>query len=310
VAVEATKPNDRVLFASNRGAASLAHTPSGGGGKVIMTALRSCSRGLADRTRAAHHPRFFAGELPMRTALPVACLMAALLATAHNAVAQDWTSTLRQMSGAGASTKSSSSSLSQADMNGGLKEALALGSERAIKGLSRSGGFLDDKDVRIPLPGKLRKMESSLRMLGQGKAVDEFLQTANRAAEQAIPKAAPIVGDAIRGMSFSDARKILSGPDDSATRYFREKSSDSLTRALMPIVTRATDNAGVTRAFKRMVDKAGPAASMLGDDLDVDEYITEKTLDGLFFKLAEEEKSIRHDPVARSTDLLRKVFGS
>ena len=145
---------------------------------------------------------------------------------------------------------------------------------------------------------------------GQGKAVDEFLQTANRAAEQAIPKAAPIVGDAIRGMSFSDARQILSGPDDSATRYFRDKTSDSLAKALTPIVSKATDNAGVTRAYKRMVEKAGPAAAMLGDDLDVDEYITEKTLDGLFFKLAEEEKSIRRDPVARSTDLLRKVFGS
>lgn len=246
----------------------------------------------------------------MRIGSAAACFLAFSLALPQISLAQDWKSALRQMSGSGTSAKTPAGGLSASDMNGGLKEALALGSERAIKGLSRNGGFLDDKDVRIPLPGKLRKMESTLRMLGQGKAVDEFLQTANRAAEQAIPKAAPIVGNAIRDMSFDDARQILSGPDDSATRYFRGKTSGSLAKALMPIVGKATDNAGVTRAFKNMVEKAGPAASMLGDDLDVDEYITEKTLDGLFFKLAEEEKSIRHDPVARSTDLLRKVFGS
>ncbi len=245
----------------------------------------------------------------MHRSLAVAGL-AALLLFPPQASSQDWKSTLRQMSGASSAAKGSQGSLSQGDMSGGLKEALALGSERAIKGLSRSGGYLDDKSVRIPLPGKLRKIESSLRMLGQGKAVDEFVQTANRAAEQAIPKAAPIVGDAIRGMSFTDARQILSGPDDAATTYFRGKTSDALTRAMLPIVSSATDKAGVTRAFKHMIEKAGPAASMLGDDLDVDEYITDKTLDGLFLKLAEEEKSIRHDPVARSTDLLKKVFGS
>lgn len=239
----------------------------------------------------------------------IAFLAASVVLLTGPAMAQDWKSTLQKMSGTAGSSKGAGA-LSQSDMSGGLKEALAVGSERAIKGLSRSGGFLDDKDVRIPLPGKLRKIESSLRMLGQGKAVDEFLQTANRAAEQAIPKAAPIVGDAIRSMSFEDARKILSGPDDAATQYFRGKTTDSLTRAMLPIVSSATDKAGVTRAFKHMIDKAGPAASMLGDDLDVDEYIADKTLDGLFFKLAEEEKSIRRDPVARSTDLLKKVFGS
>lgn len=238
--------------------------------------------------------------------LPAAVCLAITLVSAQHGVAQDWSSALRQVSGAATAP----GKLSQGEMSGGLKDALALGSERAIKGLSRKDGFLNDKNVRIPLPGKLRKIESSLRMLGQGKAVDEFLETANRAAEQAIPKAAPIVGDAIRGMSFDDARQILSGPDDAATRYFRSKTSGALTREMLPIVTDATDKAGVTRAFKRMVDKAGPAASMMGDDLDLDEYITGKTLDGLFFKLAEEEKAIRRDPAARGTDLLKKVFGS
>lgn len=249
------------------------------------------------------------GDSVMKRLLAIASIIA-LLTLPQQTLAQDWKSALKQVSGTAASSKDGTGKLSQGEMSGGLKEALAVGSERAIKGLSRSGGFLDDKDVRIPLPGKLRKIESTLRMLGQGKSVDEFIQTANRAAEQAIPKAAPIVGDAIRGMSFDDARKILSGPDDAATRYFQDKTSESLTRAMLPIVSSATDKAGVTRAFKQMIDKAGPAAAMLGDDLDVDEYIADKTLDGLFFKLAEEEKSIRRDPVARSSDLLRKVFGS
>jgi ribosomal protein L22 len=148
-----------------------------------------------------------------------------------------------------------------------------------------------------------------MRMLGQGKAVDEFLETVNRAAEQAVPQAAPIVGDAIRGMSIADAQKILSGPDDAATRYFRDKTSASLGEAMLPIVRNATNNAGVTKAYKSMLDKAGPAASMAGN-VDVDQYVTGKALDGLFLKLAEQEKSIRSNPAARSTDLLKKVFGS
>lgn len=217
----------------------------------------------------------------MNTAIRFACLLSVLL-LALPGQAQDLKSTLRSLTGSGIPSKGGASALSPSDMSGGLKEALAVGSERAIKGLSRSGGYLNDKSVRIPLPGKLRKLESSLRMLGQGKAVDEFLETANRAAEQAIPKAAPIVGNAIRDMSFDDARRILTGSDDAATRYFQDKTSASLTRALMPIVTRATDSAGVTRAYKRMLDKAGPAAGMMADDLDVDAYITDKTLDGLF----------------------------
>lgn len=247
----------------------------------------------------------------MRQVIRSACLVALVLAPLHQALAQDVSSALRKLGAATTGSASGKTSgLSTSEVSGGLKEALALGSERAIKGLSRNGGYLEDKAVRIPLPGKLRKIESTLRMLGQGKAVDEFLVTANRAAEQAIPKAAPIVGDAIRGMSFDDARRILSGPDDAATRYFREQTSAALTRALMPIVSAATDKAGATRAYKRMLEKAGPATGMIDDELDVDAYITDKALDGLFLKLAAEEKSIRHDPVARSTELLRKVFGT
>lgn len=233
------------------------------------------------------------------------------------AFAVDLGSTLKSVTGAvsgatsttGTKPATSASGLSNTDMTGGLKDALAVGSERAIKGLGKAGGFLNDKSVRIPLPGPLQKAESALRMLGQGKLVDEFETTLNKAAEQAVPKAAPIVGNAIRDMSINDAKGILTGPDDSATRYFRGKTSGALTSAFLPIVKSTTDSAGVTSAFKKLVSKAGPAAEQLGGSADVDKYITEKTLDGLFLKLAAEEKSIRQNPAARSTDLLKKVFG-
>ena len=231
------------------------------------------------------------------------------------AVAADLGSTLKSVTGAvsggasGTKTATSASGLSNSDMSGGLKDALAVGSERAIKGLGKAGGFLNDKSVRIPLPGPLQKAESALRMLGQGKLVDEFETTLNKAAEQAVPKAAPIVGNAIRDMSINDAKAMLNGPDDAATRYFKGKTSGALTTAFLPMVKSTTDSAGVTSAFKKLVSKAGPVADQLGGSADVDKYITEKTLDGLFLKLAAEEKSIRQNPAARRTDLLNKVFG-
>lgn len=249
----------------------------------------------------------------MRAVFPlVLCTSLGLCLPSAHAV--DLGSTIKSVTGAvsgggGSKTATSASGLSNSDMTGGLKDALAVGSERAIKGLGKAGGFLNDKSVRIPLPGPLQKAESALRMLGQGKLVDEFETTLNKAAEQAVPKAAPIVGNAIREMSIADAKGILTGPDDSATRYFRGKTSGALTGAFLPIVKSTTDSAGVTSAFKKLVSKAGPAAEQLGGSADVDKYITEKTLDGLFLKLAAEEKSIRQNPAARSTDLLKKVFG-
>ena len=238
-------------------------------------------------------------------------VLAMCAAVAGSVVAADWQDILK---GAGDSLKGVGgggiAGLTDAEMNGGLKEALAVGAERAIKGLSRPGGYLNDPSVRIPLPGALEKTEKVLRMMGQDERVDEFLTTINRAAEKAVPKASKIVGNAVRAMTISDAQKILTGPDDSATQYFRRKTGKNLTAAMLPIVKRATESAGVTSAYKGMVDKAGVAGGLLGDSLDLDAYVTEKTLDGLFLKLAAEEKAIRTNPVARSTDLLKKVFGA
>lgn len=247
----------------------------------------------------------------MRRQCVVGMLAVGVLVSSVGAQA-DWRDMLKgatdRLTGSGSGSQVSG--LTSAEMNGGLKEALAVGAERAISGLARPGGYLDDPAVRIPLPGALEKTERVLRMMGQGARVDEFLLTVNRAAERAVPQASKIVGDAVREMTIADARQILTGPDDAATQYFRGKTSGDLTAAMLPIVKRATESAGVTRAYKGMLDKAGPASSLVGGSLDLDAYVTEKTLDGLFLKLADEERAIRTNPVARSTDLLKKVFGA
>lgn len=200
--------------------------------------------------------------------------------------------------------------LSSREMDRGLKEALAKGVQTAIRQLGRNGGFLNDPSVRIPMPGALGQLEGLLRSLHQDRLANEFVDTMNHAAEQAVPQAASVFADAIRHMSMQDAEGILRGPDDAATQYFKRTSEAQLFQRFRPIVTTATNKAGVTYAYKNMMDQAGPMARMLGGDTDLDSYITREALNGLFIKIAEEEKAIRANPVARSTDLLKKVFGS
>lgn len=205
------------------------------------------------------------------------------------------------------------SSLSQGQIGAGLKEALSIGAERAVDYLGKPGGFLNDSNVRIPLPGAVDKIASGLRAVGQGALVDEFETTMNQAAEAAIPKTLDIVKDTVQNMTLDDASKILNGGDDAATRYLREKAGPSLEKAIKPIVSQATNQVGATASYKQLTANVG--GGMLGgllgggSNLDLDSYVTEKTLDGLFYKLAQEEKAIRENPVARSTDLLKQVFG-
>lgn len=202
------------------------------------------------------------------------------------------------------------SGLSQTEMAQGLKEALAKGVKNAIAQLGRNGGFLDDASVRIPMPEQLAQVEKLMRSLHQDKLADEFVATMNHAAEQAVPQAAGIFAEAIKSMTVDDAKAILTGPDDAATQYFRRKSEAQLTERFRPIVAEATDKAGVTAAYKRMMANSGLLSLAMGKSNDLDGYVTAKALDGLFAKLAIEEKAIRTNPVARTTDLLKKVFGA
>jgi hypothetical protein len=200
--------------------------------------------------------------------------------------------------------------LSEDQMIAGLRETLARGVEHAVAALGRENGFLGDVGVRIPMPESLKRVESGLRQVGQGKMADEFVTTLNRAAEKAVPEAAEVLAGAVRQMTLTDARAIVSGTNNAATEFFRRTSQTNLQTRLRPIVAKATEEAGVTGAYKSMVGRAGFLATLLGADAaDLDDYITRRALDGLFVKIAEEERRIREDPAARTTELLRRVFG-
>ncbi len=209
----------------------------------------------------------------------------------------------------------------------GLKEALAKGVENAINSLGKPNGFLGNQLVRIGMPDSLKTVASIASKAGGKQYVDGFVSSMNHAAEQATPKAARILGDAIREMSVDDAMSILKGPDDAATQYFRKKSGKRLEQRFMPIVKQATDKAGATSAYKKLLSQGkgllgdsagggllgGAVNGLLGGgsgSLDLDKYITDKTLDGLYKYIAMEEKQIRSNPLARSSDLLKKVFGN
>lgn len=201
--------------------------------------------------------------------------------------------------------------LTSDEMTGGLKEALANGVQHAVRELGKPDGFLKNLDVKIPMPKSLHTVEKTLRAVKQDKMADEFVATLNRAAEQAVPEAADVFADSIRQMTVTDAKNILTGPNDSATQYFRKTSEEKLREKFRPIVTKATGAVGVTASYKNLLQQAGPAASLLGAEAgDLDGYITQKSLDGLFKMIAGEEKRIRENPVARTTDLLKKVFGA
>lgn len=191
----------------------------------------------------------------------------------------------------------------------GLKEALSKGTRGAVRFLGKHDGFLGNPDVRIPMPENLQKVEHSLRSLGQDKYADRFIESMNRAAESAVPKAKTIFVHAIKAMTIDDAKNILHGEDDAATQYFRRTSSNKLYDSFFPIVKEATDSVGVTSSYKSLIDQLGPVSSLVDTSkLDLDAYVTNKALEGLFLIVAREEKKIRDDPVARTTELLKKVF--
>lgn len=201
--------------------------------------------------------------------------------------------------------------VSDNEISGGLKEALSKGVGSAIKTLGKEDGFFKNVRVKIPLPSKLQKIEKVVRVAGQGKAVDEFVLSMNRAAEKAVPVAIDVFVESIKRMSFDDARQILfSKEQDSATQFFRRTSEENLREKFRPIVEDFTAKTGVTQKYKAMIGKAGFAAQFLGKDAtDLDGYVTQKALDGLFLLIADEEKAIRKNPIGRTTSLLKKVFG-
>lgn len=192
----------------------------------------------------------------------------------------------------------------------GLKEALEIGAENAVKQAGQVDGFYKNPEIKIPLPDQLLKMDKVLRQLGLGAQVDQFALSLNRAAEKATPAAKDIFWGAIKEMTFNDAITIFKGKDTAATEYFRDKTSEKLKTAFLPAVGHATNDADVTRIYKKITVEVGKIKFLNYEPIDIDEYIVTKTLDGLFHLLGEEERKIRQEPAARVTKLLKEVFGS
>lgn len=240
----------------------------------------------------------------------VIVLALALASPASQAGLSDYLDSITQ-SVTGTGGGDAAAALSEDEMVAGLKEALDRGTQFAVDKLGQEGGFLNNSKVRIPMPDSLAWVEKSLRSIGQDSLADEFIATMNHAAEQATPEAAAIFGDAIRQMSVQDAKDILAGPEDAATQYFRTHTGDALAQKMRPVVESATARTGVTSAYKNMTAQAGGITSLLpGSVTDLDGYVTDKTLDGLFLMIAKEEKRIRENPLGYSSDLLQKVFGA
>ena len=190
----------------------------------------------------------------------------------------------------------------------GLKQALQVGTEHAVAVTGKPDGYFGNAAIKILMPEKLRTLERGLRAAGQGAAIDEFVLSMNRAAERAAPAAKRIFGDAILAMGFDDARRILEGGENAATRYFKDKTSDTLTAAFAPVVSSAMDDVGTTRQYKALTGRIQALPFGGVEAFDLDRYVVGKALEGLFVVVGEEERKIRTQPAARVTPLLKEVF--
>lgn len=192
----------------------------------------------------------------------------------------------------------------------GLKEALNIGTGNAITGVGRLDGYFKDTIIKILMPKKLQTIEKGLRAVGYGPKVDEFILSMNRAAEKAAPQAKAIFIGAIKEMTFEDARKILTGGETAATTFFKLKTTDKLSAAFRPIIEKAMNEVGATKQYKDLIGRYQAIPFAKNYTVDIDEYVTGKAIDGLFYYVGEEEKKIRKNPAARVTQILKDVFGN
>ena len=202
----------------------------------------------------------------------------------------------------------SKTQLGDAKIASGLKEALKVGAENAVKLTGKTDGYYGNQAIKILMPKNVRSLERGLRALGGGAKIDEFELSMNRAAESAAPEARKIFADAILGMSIDDARKILKGSDTAATDYFKSKTTGELTSAFRPIVEHSMEKFTITQQWNSLVGQFQSIPFAKSPSLDINQYVVGKALDGLFFMLGQEEKKIRADPAARVTTLLKQVF--
>nr|WP_024308962.1 DUF4197 domain-containing protein [Pseudomonas sp. P818] len=202
------------------------------------------------------------------------------------------------------------SDLSQQDASGGLKDALIQGAQVAVKQLGTPGGFSNNPDVRIELPGKLGKAAKTMKMMGMGAQVDQLEASMNKAAEAAVPQAQALLVDAVKKMTVADAKAILSGPQDSATQYLNKSSREQIRAKFLPIVKQATDQVGLAQQYNAFAGQAASFGVVDAKSSTVESYVTEQALDGLFEMIAKQEANIRQNPAAAATSLAKKVFGA
>jgi len=200
-------------------------------------------------------------------------------------------------------------SLSNADASAGLKKALDQGINLAVGKLGVTDGFLKNPAVRIDLPPKLAKAEGMMRMLGVGDALDQLVISMNRAAEAAVPESKVLFKQALREMSLEDAKRILTGKDDAATQYFKQATYATLKTEFAPMITRSTEKVKLTETYDALAKKATALGVLKPEDVTLESYVTDRTLNGLFLMMAEEERAIRKDPLGQGSSLLKKVFG-
>jgi hypothetical protein len=234
-----------------------------------------------------------------------------IMISATSVSAQSWNKIKKQATEKASSVKAPGlprAALSEEEVAKGLKEALNQGVEKGVEQLNKKDGYLKNPELKIPMPDEAKKVEDKLRAIGQGAKVDEAIESMNRAAEQAAEGAKDVFVAAIQGMTLTDVMGILKGENDAATQYLNQTTKDELTKKFQPIIKVALDNVGATQHWSTVFGSYNkiPLVSKVNPNLE--EYVTEKALNGLFLQIAKEELKIRVDPMARATDLLKKVF--
>lgn len=200
--------------------------------------------------------------------------------------------------------------LSNKEASNGLKEALIVGANKAVTQLGAVDGFFANNEVKIPLPDAMRKAEKGMRMLGMGKQADELVLKMNRAAEAAVPEAKALLIQSVKQMSVADAKAVLTGGDDAATQYFKRTTSMPMTEKFLPIVKKATENVQLAQQYNKFAEMGNKFGVVKKEQMNLEQYVTQKTLDGVYLMMAKEEAAIRQDPVGQASSLIKKVFGA
>jgi hypothetical protein len=241
-------------------------------------------------------------------------LMALLAAFATYGNALDFGSVFEKLGGSikgsSSSTGSGVGALTDSETSDGLKAALNQGVSKAVGMLGAADGFFGNKEVKIPLPESLQKIEKGMKLVGMGKQSDELILKMNRAAEAAVPEAKALLVDSIKKMSLTDAKAILTGPEDAATQYFKRTTSAQMGEKFLPIVTKATEKVQLAESYNKYAGMGAKFGVVKKEDANIEQYVTNKALDGLYLMIAKEEAAIRKNPLGQASSLLKKVFGA